>query len=439
MPDDAPMEFLQKAAVAGLERAVAENHCEFFALKAIGSGGEVHREQNVTWTFAGPQGDSMILFPRFTRKEAGTRIDAMVRYYLDRKSEDLVGCWSLAPPSPPDLEIRLLARGFQLGWQPCWMSLDMEKHPPEAPAPDGIRIDQVVDETDWDASDLPYYSSKNTSMGFAASRVLPQRAWRFGAWSGDRPVGHSTVCLSTGKLGVAGIYNVGVVPAYRNRGIGRAITVAACRHARSFGCRYALLNATGERMYRQAGFVRIGYGRTWWLDVPRLERCVPTPERIALAEAVGIGGAETLEALHGGVVADELNTPLPNRMTFVQLALHAGRRDSAEWLANRGAVVDLVSAWDLGWKERIPGMIAANPGLVDLCVGENQATALHVAVERNDLELARLALEANPDLSRGDGVYRSTPLGWAKFFQRTELVALIESRLAQRRPDRPRE
>jgi hypothetical protein len=56
-------------------------------------------------------------------------------------------------------------------------------------------------------------------------------------------------------------------------------------------------------------------------------------------------------------------------------------------------------------------------------------TTLHTAVERNDLELARVLLAARPDLEIRDSRFGGTPLGWARHLQRTELIALIEGRL----------
>jgi len=59
---------------------------------------------------------------------------------------------------------------------------------------------------------------------------------------------------------------MGVAPAERRRGIGRALTVALLALARSAGCEVATLNATteGELLYRQLGFRPVGVAQTWW-------------------------------------------------------------------------------------------------------------------------------------------------------------------------------
>jgi GNAT superfamily N-acetyltransferase len=319
-----------------LEEAAAENHREWMVLKARAAGGEVQEAEGVTWTYAGPKGEAMILFPRLAPARAGEQLDAILRYYLDHPPEPLVGLWSLAPTEPPDLEVRLLARGFQPGWQPHWMALDLDRMIANHPTPTGLRVEPVEGEAVWDVKNLPYYSRAAAALTSAAARLSPQRVWRFAAWLGEKPVGHSTLCVTTGPLGVAGLYDIGVVPEARKQGIGKAVTAAACRHAQEMGCRYALLNATGERMYRQVGFNSLGYGMTAWLNVPRLARRPPSPAQIALVEAVGRGDTTALEELAGSTSADELNARLTNEMTLMEVADHAGQAAAADWLAAHG-------------------------------------------------------------------------------------------------------
>jgi ankyrin repeat protein len=66
--------------------------------------------------------------------------------------------------------------------------------------------------------------------------------------------------------------------------------------------------------------------------------------------------------------------------------------------------------------------------LVNFQYGQGLTTLLHTAADRNDMDLARLALSAGPDLGIRDKFYKSTPLDWAKYFHRAEMVSLIEGR-----------
>src|SRR4051794_8463806 len=150
--------FLHDATAQQLEAAVAANHHEWMVRKAEAAGGEVHQAEGVTWTYAGPKGEAMVLFPRLAADTADQTLDTICRFYQERQPEPLVGCWSLDPPEPVDLEIRLLARGFQLGWQPRWLWLDLEKLNADHPKPAGLTVAPVEEVALWDGPRLPYYS-----------------------------------------------------------------------------------------------------------------------------------------------------------------------------------------------------------------------------------------------------------------------------------------
>ncbi|MCZ6677921.1 MAG: GNAT family N-acetyltransferase [Candidatus Poribacteria bacterium] len=417
--------FLQDATANQLQQAAAWNHHEWMVLKAYAAGGEVHQTNGVTWTYApGPVGESMILFPQLTDANAGEHLDDIVQYYLDRRPEKSVGCWSLYPTQPADLGVRLLARGFQLGWRPRWMWLDLQRMRTDHPEPDGLRIELIEGEANWDVGDLPYYSRETESISCAASRIQPQRVWRFGAWLNGNPVGHSTLCLTTGPLGTAGLYDVGVVPEARNKGVGKAVTLVACLHAQAMGCRHALLNGTGERMYRQVGFERIGYGRTWWLNLERLEFQPATRTQIDFAEALGRGDTDALDGLGKQAGFEGFDIPLPCGMTPVQLAVNTSQPASAKWLVAHGATLDVISAWALDWKDRVPQLLADAPELANARFGEERMAPLHIAAIRNDTELARALLAVGPDLTI-DNNDAGTPLHQAAWFGHIDIVNLL--------------
>ena len=94
----------------------------------------------------------------------------------------------------------------------------------------------------------------------------PRRVWHLAAWRDGEPVGHATVNVTSGRLGVAGIYDMGVAAHERRRGIGRGLTAVALALGRAAGCEVATLNATpeGELLYRQLAFRSVGVAQTWW-------------------------------------------------------------------------------------------------------------------------------------------------------------------------------
>jgi hypothetical protein len=177
-----------------------------------------------------------------------------------------------------------------------------------------------------------------------------------------------------------------------------------------------------------------------------------------------------LLAAHGVDIVSPFTEPRsPGRGTPVEVALVSGHRELADELLALGArpprlsranaFVAAVLAGDAEGVRQTPAEVVAavrqrRPGLVTWAAAEGAAnavgllvaagfdvnapgrsdvpsnqpwhTALHVAAERGDVALARslLALGADPDLT--DQHYRSTPLGWARYFGQEEVAELLE-------------
>lgn len=415
---------LLNATPRQLEQAAAFNHTELFSLEAATLGGTMYSSNGLTWTQPGGKGGSMIAFPTLSEDSAGAQLDRLIADYLSHPPKG-AGCWSLEPPEPRDLGIRLLARGFQPGWRPCWMALDLRETQTAFPSPGGLKITLDNHTSLQQVKNLPY-----------ANVIIPSSAQDTGRWArfvashNGKVLAHSVVFLTTGELGAAGIYHVGVVPRARHKGIGKAVTQAACLYAREKGYRYAVLNATdaGRRMYEQLGFLRVGDGWTWWLITERLLAHPPVPREVRLAEAIGRGDLAALEAMRSHYKAADLNAPLTNGMTLMQLAVHCNQPVSGEWLLTGGATFTVLDAWDLGWRDRARQMIAEHPREADRLYGEWNKTLLHFAAERNDADLTRMVLSARPNLSLKDTAYQGTALGWARHFGHTVIEQLIEGK-----------
>ena len=318
------------------------------------------------------------------------------------------------------------------------MALDLPTLRPDHRTPHALRIEPVAEEAAWAVDDLPYYHPDSAPHLAALTRARPRRVWHVAAWLDRTLVGHSLLNLTTGRLGVAGIFDVGVVPKARSQGIGTAVTRAACQLARQLGCRYAVLNATGlgEPVYRRLGFASLGYGQTWWLHRAALDAPPPTELQIRCAEAVGRGDIPALEQLGQRMAPELLDLPVPSGLTLIQLAVMAHQPAAAAWLAAHAATLDVVSAWDLGWKERVGQLLAASPLLASARSGTWQHTPLHEAAARGDTELARMLLAAHPDLEIQDTKYHRTALGVAQQFGQSEIIELIEQYQEARRESR---
>jgi GNAT superfamily N-acetyltransferase len=244
-------------------RAAAANQTEWMARTAEAAGGFVRRERGVTWMVS--RAGARLAFPELSRE----RLGGLVPQFLSaagRVGAREASCWSLLPTEPEELGSELLAAGFHEGWQANWMAVEIVPRPPEEP-PVGVQVGLAS--PTWKATDLPWDGEGIAAVRSRLAAAHPRRAWHLGAWRDGRPVGHALLNVTTGRHGVGGIYDMGVAPDERRRGIGRALTLAALELARSQGCSVATLNATpeGELLYRTLGFRSVGVAQTWWRDV----------------------------------------------------------------------------------------------------------------------------------------------------------------------------
>ena len=251
------------ASNGDLARAAAANQTEWMLRTAEAAGGTVHRERGASWALS-PAG-AVLAFPHLSRE----RLVGLLPQFLSaarRSAAREASCWSLLPTEPEELEDELLAAGFGEGWQAHWMAIEISSRAAGA-APVGVEVGLAP--ATWKATALPWDGEGITAVRSRLATVNPRRVWHLGAWRDGRPVGHALVNVTTGRLGVAGIYDMGVAEGERRRGIGRALTTAALQLAAAQGCAAATLNATpeGELLYPALGFRSVGVAQTWWLDL----------------------------------------------------------------------------------------------------------------------------------------------------------------------------
>lgn len=419
---------LQNATHHQLEHAAAENYRQLFCLNALVLGGEVLEGEGISWTYAGPDEASAVCFPSLTDENASRELDKLMDHYRVHPPYS-AGYWSLDPPQPAGTGARLLARGWQPGWKPCWMVKDLLITEMDQPAIAGLQINPDNDTPIRDLTELPY-SGDSAYMSSALLKQYPERAQRFIARMEGIIVGQCCLFYSDGAYGLAGMYNVGVIPAQRRKGIAKAIVLAACRHAQASGFRYVMLNANGEGrpVYEKAGFDFISYGLTWWLMGNAYITHPPSPDHVRFAEAIGTGDIGTLDQL-----IEQLPSTMTNKMSWVQLAVECRQPASAEWLINHHVNYSALDAWDLGWKEKAAALLAADPQEVNRRYFDWGATLAHTAAQRGDTALLRLALNFTPDLTIPDLQHHATPMDWAIFFRREDQVELLNSYINERK------
>jgi GNAT superfamily N-acetyltransferase len=430
--------FLRDPTPDQLRRALEGNQRQWLLRLARYGGELIERDGGLVWhdlpaPAFGAAGEIQVPFPRFGRDRAGEQLDAFLVKVRAARSGRPVRVWTSDPTRPDDLPVRLLARGFRPGFRPRWMRLDLWRLRDVRWGPNGLRVEPAEDGELWRRHPHPYHGEGEAAVAAirateAAARALPGRVVPFVAWLGGLPVGSATLHLTIGPLGIAGIYDVGVLPAFRNRGIGKAITAEVCRMAWAVGCPIAGLNATplGEPIYRRLGFEDVGAGQTWEVGAEALAGEEPTSLMVAVAEAIGIGDVTALDRL-APELTGALDAWLACGLTPLQLAARFGQRAAAEWLIDWGAELDLLSAWGLGWTDRAVRLLVDRPELANARATDDGATPLHEAARRGDDELASLLLAAGADPRLRDLAFDSTPLDWARHFGQEQVVDLLSA------------
>jgi len=258
-----PLVLSRGASDGDLVRAAAANQTEWMARTAEAAGGIVRTEPGVTWTVS--TAEAVLAFPELSRERLGGLLPQFLSAARRGEARD-ASCWSLLPTEPEELGPELEAVGFREGWQASWMAAEIVPRRPEPP-PEGVQIG--IAPATWKATNLPYDGTGIAEVRSRLATVQPRRVWHVGAWFDGRPVGHALLNVSGGRLGMGGIYDMGVAKGERRRGIGRALTLALLDLASTQGCAFATLNATpeGELLYRTLGFRSVGVAQTWWLDL----------------------------------------------------------------------------------------------------------------------------------------------------------------------------
>jgi ribosomal protein S18 acetylase RimI-like enzyme len=335
--------------------------------------------------------------------------------------------WSAGPR--PDLDLCLAAHGLDAAFQPHWMTRLLTRHLPRPSTGQDVDI-HLARARDLDAlrrsTTIPYVNADQFPAieRLVAVPVRQRRVWILVARDRrDRTVlGQAIVNLCDGSDGrFAGLYNLGVDAAARRRGIGTALTTAACNLARDLNARAIGLNATaeGERLYRTLGFEPAGEGQTWHLPARRLMH-PPGLDLVAFAMAISMG-APALDAWHLG---EPLPTRVPNGESPLSFAARTGNADTVRWLLNHGAAPEIVPLWAVGLRDEAEALLAQREA-VERRMPPLHGTPLHEAIRRGDAALARLLITAGADLEARDDRYRSTPLGWAEALHQDEIAAMI--------------
>ncbi len=254
---DILQDFSTPAIISAIESNFYAQQRIFASLPDI----EQHDEPDVTWSSSSRPLSmfNKVLNIRFTADEADAKIDTLLAHFQSHSRRAL---WWIGPGTQPtDLGRRLVRRGLTEVVKAPGMALNLQKLNEDVP----VRPDLVIEPVKDLKTLRKWTSVYMVSFDFSVSEIkaffetyahcfaeqFPMR--HYIGWLNRKPVATATLFLSNG---VAGLYNVGTHPATRVRGIGRTISLATLREARSMGYRMSILQSTsmGFHLYRQLGF-----------------------------------------------------------------------------------------------------------------------------------------------------------------------------------------
>lgn len=419
MAESLPERFLaEEVTLEQRWRALHQNTQAYYLRTAqAGTGSHIRTSGNLVWT------SNHFCIPSEKSLQDDHVVDEILTWYRSQRPLQGAVWWYLHPGTPLKLGARLFARGVCPNWDPIWMWCDLRQLQ-KSPLTDPKFTIRTATAEDYLVSD-----EENNGTVQAISTVVPRRVFHLLAFRESVRLGQCILNLTTGEFGVGALFNLWVVTKERRQGIGAALVQAACELAREMGCNHVTLNAThmGEPVYRRVGFQSMGHGHTWYLNASVVEQPAPTSQQIKFLEAIGLSDIEALDNLRESLKHDQLQNATLNELTPFEIAVRCQQPASASWLLGQGVIPDIISLWDLGWKDRVPALLIKHPELVMRESGRWTATPLHTAIERNDIELAKLLLTVPNDLDAKDAVFRSTPFGWAQHFGRKEILALLKA------------
>jgi len=195
---------------------------------------------------------------------ASDSADAIIEAATARcRSRNVPMLWWTGPATrPARLGEALQARGFAHVGELPGMAADLRRLREDLPSPPGLVVERVAGpsallewcETFVAGFGLPAFVRDPffdcfSQLGRDAQLPLHNYVGRLDG----EAVAASSLFLGAG---VAGLYNVAVVPGARRRGVGAAVTVGPLREARAAGYRVGILHASemGAGVYRSLGF-----------------------------------------------------------------------------------------------------------------------------------------------------------------------------------------
>jgi GNAT superfamily N-acetyltransferase len=248
----------------------ADNYAERLAYLGTSALATSHRGTDLTWVVTGVPAEDYngVVWTRLSPPDADVQVPLLVQQFRD---QGLPAVWHVDHGSEPrDLAPRLQALGCPPIAPYVAMAASLERLAREMSRFPGLTVDRVVsseDLEDWmQARDQVAPGPPSVRADLYASLGLEGRQplHHYLARVDGEPAGVAQLFLSRRA---AGLYSVGVAPAFRGRGIGTALVLTPLLVARTLGYDIGVVRppADSQAMYAHLGFTALASSGTAYM------------------------------------------------------------------------------------------------------------------------------------------------------------------------------
>ncbi|MCQ4207062.1 GNAT family N-acetyltransferase [Streptomyces longispororuber] len=226
-------------------------------------GARVERVGDVVRQTGPPAGWNGVLWSDLDEHTVDAAVAEQVRFARERGVE--MEWKTYGHDRPADLPARLLAAGFVAEETETLLVAETARVPMDVDPPDGVRLLPVTDEAQVELVERVHdlaFDGGRSSIGHQVRRQLahdPSTVPAVVALHGDEPVSAARLELHPGT-DFASLWGGGTVPAWRGRGIYRALVAFRVRIAAERGVSYVHVDASSfsRPILRRLGFEALG-------------------------------------------------------------------------------------------------------------------------------------------------------------------------------------